>query len=149
MESLLFAFLAGCCFATGNYILGNNAKLGVLAREAAENGSLVFTFFYIIYLFFKYLSKGTTVWSWEESNYCHPETKSIYWPNVVGAIFYTLINCAAGFTVVFTFEFATYGNMNQGILTSLFGLSSIFSAVMAYFVFGDKLKAYHVSNPLA
>mmetsp|Transcript_8858 Transcript_8858/g.7835 ORF Transcript_8858/g.7835 Transcript_8858/m.7835 type:complete len:206 (+) Transcript_8858:491-1108(+) len=34
--------------------------------------------------------------------------------------------------------------MNQGIITSLFGLSSIFSAAIAYFIFGDKLKIYHV-----
>ena len=96
-------------------------------------------------MLFNRFTKGTKVWSWEESSFCHPITKGIYWPNVLGVILYTLISCSAGFAVVFTFQFALYGNINQGILTSLFGLASVFSAIIAYFAFGDRLKAYHVS----
>mmetsp|Transcript_25254 Transcript_25254/g.28004 ORF Transcript_25254/g.28004 Transcript_25254/m.28004 type:complete len:233 (+) Transcript_25254:369-1067(+) len=62
----------------------------------------------------------------------------------MGVCIYTAINSAAGFALVYAFHCAKYGNLNLGILTSLFGLSSIFSAIMAYFIFGDKLKMYHI-----
>mmetsp|Transcript_18623 Transcript_18623/g.16493 ORF Transcript_18623/g.16493 Transcript_18623/m.16493 type:complete len:371 (+) Transcript_18623:56-1168(+) len=144
VKSLLCALMAGMCFAVANYILGNNSRLGMLTREASENGSLVFTFLYAIYLLIQSIRHGKSFWRWQDSNFCNPETGGFYWTNFFGACIYTLINCAAGFGVIFTFQYALYGNMNQGILTSLFGLSSIFSAILAYYAFGDRLKIFHV-----
>ena len=142
---MILAALAGVWFALNNYILGNNSGLGALSREVMENGSLVFAVIFIIFAYLRSLYQGTTFWSWEKSNFRNPSTGGFYWINLFGAVIYALINCVAGFLVVFTFQFAIYGNINQGILTSLFGLSSIFSAVIAYFVYSEKLKIYHVS----
>mmetsp|Transcript_10352 Transcript_10352/g.11809 ORF Transcript_10352/g.11809 Transcript_10352/m.11809 type:complete len:161 (+) Transcript_10352:206-688(+) len=102
------------------------------------------TFVSIQYIKSKY--KGATFWSWEKSNFRHPHTNGVYWPNVIGIIWYLIIVFIGGTCVVYTFQFCIYGNINQGIITSLFGLSSIFSAIMAYFLFGDKLKIYHVAG---
>mmetsp|Transcript_26036 Transcript_26036/g.23054 ORF Transcript_26036/g.23054 Transcript_26036/m.23054 type:complete len:301 (+) Transcript_26036:263-1165(+) len=102
------------------------------------------TFVSIQYIKSKY--KGATFWSWEKSNFRNPHTNGVYWPNVIGIIWYLIIVFIGGTCVVYTFQFCIYGNINQGIITSLFGLSSIFSAIMAYFLFGDKLKIYHVAG---
>ena len=104
MESLFLALLAGCWFALANYILGTNSKLGILTREAAENGALVFILIYIIYLFYRYLTKDIPVWTWEDSNYCNIETMGIHWPNVLATVIYTLLNFFSGFVIVYTFE---------------------------------------------
>ena len=145
MKSLLYATLAGVSFAISNFILGNNSQLGALTRLVAANGSLVFATSYITFLFTKSLLKKSEFYNWKKSNFRKSQNGEFYWTNLLGAFLYTAINSAAGFALVYAFQFAKYGNMNQGILTSLFGLSSIFSAILAYYIFGDKLKFYHVS----
>ena len=145
MKSIFFALAAGVSFSLGNFILGHNSGLGVLAREVAEQGTLVYTLIFALMGYARCLYTGTKFWTWEESNFRNPETNGFYWQNLFGLILYSAINISSGFAVVFCFQFAIYGDINQGILTSLFGLSSIFSAVLAYFIFGEKLKLTHVS----
>ncbi|CAI2367431.1 unnamed protein product [Moneuplotes crassus] len=143
MKSIMLAATAGVCFALGNYVLGIHADLGVLAREVSENGSLVFVIIFLLFSIVKSKYQGKTYWSWESCNFRDQETDGIHWIKVFGTVVYTLINVIQGFLVVFTFQFATYANMNQGILTSLFSFSAIFSALLAYFIFQDRLRIWH------
>ena len=117
----------------------------MLTREATENGSLVYTLGFLLYAYVRALYSGVPFWRWRDSHFRNPKTGGINWTNLIGVSAYVLITIAAGYAVVFTFKFATDGNINQGIITTLFGLSAIFSAILAYVVFGEKLKVSHVS----
>ena len=75
--------------------------MGVLARENLENGSLLYAILYAIYVFCISKYQGKPFWKWENSNYRNENTGGIKWPNVWGAFLYTIINCVAGFAVVF------------------------------------------------
>lgn len=145
-KSIIFALIASLCFFMSNYILGNKSILGALAREATEGGTLIYAIIFFLIQYCRALWKGESYWTWQTSNFRNPRTNGFYWTNFIGLVIYVTINIAAGFSVVYTFKFALDGNLNQGILTCLFGLSAIFSAVIAYFVFGEHLKGAHVSS---
>ena len=119
--------------------------MGIITREVISNGNLLYATIYTLIMLIKSLFTNTTFWSWEKSNFRNPNTGGFNWTNFFGALLYCIIIFTGGTLLLYTFQFALYGNMNQGIITSLFGLSSIFSAVMAYYLFGDKLKSFHVS----
>jgi drug/metabolite transporter (DMT)-like permease len=40
---------------------------------------------------------------------------------------------------IFTFKYALYAGVNQGIITSLFALSSVYLAIAAYVLFNEKV----------
>ena len=146
MKGLMYGAFAGVWFAICNYIMGVNSHLGALSKEVSENGSLIFIWTVMLFFFIKSIYNGNSLWEWRKSNFRNPSTGGFYWHNFLGWIVYTIIMTWAGFVIVYAFKFATFGNMNKGSLTSLFGLSSIFSAIIAYFLFGDKLKGFHVSR---
>mmetsp|Transcript_15487 Transcript_15487/g.13521 ORF Transcript_15487/g.13521 Transcript_15487/m.13521 type:complete len:249 (+) Transcript_15487:205-951(+) len=116
----------------------------MLARETYENGSMVFVIIYLGINFVKAKIENKPFWKWEDSPFRNPETGGFHWKSLSGNLIYAVMNIISGFTVVWCFQFAVYGNMSQGILAALFGLSSIFSAILSYYIFGDKLKNYHI-----
>ena len=138
-QSVLFALLAGLWFATGNYIIGQGSALGFIALYAANVGNLVFAVIYYLYYALVRLYKNEHIWTWKESNYRHPEGGLNNF-NILMLALYTLANIVAYTLVVFWFKFALTAEINQGIITSIFGLVSFFSAVGAYIVFKEKLK---------
>ncbi|CAI2364227.1 unnamed protein product [Moneuplotes crassus] len=89
--------------------------------------------------------KGENYFNWKTSCFRNPTTGGFCWLNLLGTALYSLIMISISCCVYFTFRCALYADINQGILTSIFGLSSLISAVLAYFMFGDRLKKYHVS----
>ena len=147
-KSILFALLTGLAFSIGNYILGNKANLGMLTREASENGSFVYVIVFLLISYGKSAYSNKPFWRWENSNFRNPATGGLNWANIAGLLIYTLISICGGFAVIFTFKFALEGDINQGIITTLFGLSAIFSAILAYVIFGERLKVAHVSFAL-
>mmetsp|Transcript_26035 Transcript_26035/g.23053 ORF Transcript_26035/g.23053 Transcript_26035/m.23053 type:complete len:84 (+) Transcript_26035:57-308(+) len=52
IKSLIFASIAGACFAFSNYMTGNNARLGFLCREAIGSGVFLYG---IIFVAVKYI----------------------------------------------------------------------------------------------
>lgn len=119
--------------------------LGVLAREATEGGTLIYFIVFYTVGFVKAKYNNKTFWRWKDSNFRNPRTNGFHWLNFIGLCVYSINTILAGFAVVFTFKFAMLADMNQGILTTLFGLAAIFSSIIAYFIFGDRLKVSHVS----
>ena len=83
------------------------------------------------------------IWTWEESYFRHPKG-GLNKFNITIILLYALYNMIVGIFLVFCFKFALDADINQGILSSLFGLTAFFSAVGAYFLFNEKLKAAHI-----
>ncbi|CAI2372023.1 unnamed protein product [Moneuplotes crassus] len=142
--SLLYGILAGSLFGMANFVMGSHAKIGFLSRSIQENGAFFVILCITLYSAISARIKGETYWSWQKSNFRDIETGKFHWKNLTGVLLYSAIILCAGFSVYFTFSFALYADINQGILTSLFGMAAVYSAIFAYFLFGDRLKIYHV-----
>ena len=83
------------------------------------------------------------IWSWKESYFRHPKG-GLNKFNITIIFCYVLNNIIVGSILVFCFKFALDANINQGILTTLFGLTAFFSALGAYFLFNERLKVAHI-----
>lgn len=58
---------------------------------------------------------------------------------------YMISYIGAQLIVTYAFMYALDAKVNQGVLTAIFSVSSIFSAVVAYFFHNEMLKMSHVS----
>lgn len=128
-----------------NYIIGSKAGLGILAREATEQGSLLYAIIYFSAMHYQHFKNGKNYGSWEHSNFRNSETGGFHWFNFFGVIWYIINLILSGVLVIFAYKYAILADINQGILSTLFALAALFSAIIAYFVFGEKLKLVHVS----
>ncbi|CAI2364831.1 unnamed protein product [Moneuplotes crassus] len=142
--SVVYAAFCGVMFSFTNYIYGHFSTSGTVTRETFAFGTLVFAVGYYFVEFIHFKRQGKKYLTWQDSNFRNPETGKFCWKRFSAIFLYSAIILVSGYFLLYTFQFGTYGNMNHGILTSLFGLSAIFSAVLAYFLFGDRLKIFHV-----
>ena len=55
-----------------------------------------------------------------------------------------LISIAYAVAMLYSFRFALSAELNQGVIASLFSMAPAFSAMIAYFMFSEKLKRFHV-----
>ena len=83
------------------------------------------------------------IWTWEESYFRHPKG-GLNKFNTAMILSYAAYNMITLVFLVFCFKFALDANLNQGILSTLFGLTAFFSAVASYFLFNEKLKLAHI-----
>ena len=71
------------------------------------------------------------------------DTGNVNWRYVFILAFDAIVTFAAGLMIVLAFKFALYGRLNQGIVTSLFSLTSIYLAFFSYFAFNERLHFFH------
>lgn len=68
----------------------------------------------------------------------------------VGALIAVVIDAcltfAAGIAVIFSFKYCLYSGINQGVITALFSLSSLYLAIFAYYFFDQKLTGFHITG---
>ncbi|CAI2371812.1 unnamed protein product [Moneuplotes crassus] len=142
--SLLYGVFAGILFGLGNYTLGIHVKMGYLATCIQGNGALLVIVISTVCSVLASVIKKKQIWTWEDSNFRNNQTGGFHWKNLAGILIYCLVVILTALCINLTFRFALYADINQGILTSIFGVSALISAVLAYFLFGDKLKNYHI-----
>lgn len=65
------------------------------------------------------------------------------WPVVLVIAIDTLFNVFSSIFVIWTFMLAIESQINQGVVTSLFSLSSVFMAIIGTIVFHEHMKSYH------
>ena len=89
------------------------------------------------------LNKGRPIWTKETSNLLHPQKNVRYFNYTL--IFITMtISISQGLVMLYSFRFALSAELNQGVIASIFGTAPAFSAIMAYFMFSEKLKRFHM-----
>lgn len=142
MKSSIFALIACCWYATANFIIGNKSSLGFLASSSLSQGHLVYGMIYWYVYSLRRICQRKKIWTWKKSSFRFP-TGGLNCYNTMICILYTINQLWAAILVVLCYYFSENANINQGIISSLFGLSGLFSAVGANIFFNEKLRKAH------
>lgn len=54
-----------------------------------------------------------------------------------------VITFFTGVMIIIAFRFALYGKLNQGVISSLFSITSIYLATLAWLFFNEQLRIFH------
>ena len=142
-KSVMLSIIAGVWYAFANFFIGEKANLGFLTVFVSCLGTLIFGLAIILYRVVIKCKKNEAIWTWEESYFRHPKG-GLNKFNTAIIVSYTAYNMLIRIILVFCFNFALVADINQGILTTLFGLTAFFSAWAAYFLFNERLKIAHI-----
>lgn len=140
---MILALLVALFFALHNFILGNLANLGYLARLISGIGMLLCSLGYHAHKWLMKFRDGESYFTWETSLFRNRETDKVeYW--IIIALILNSINVAiGGFGVIYSFKFALDSNINQGVITSIFGLTPFVTAILFY----GKVGNFHWYSP--
>ena len=123
-----------------NYLLGDlSARLGIAGSYTIFIGIVFMGILYHLYLCCSRLIASLEGNKQEKSVYHNEQTDGINWGAVLGVTIrglthWTLICCTC-----WSFEFSAYANVNQGVIASLFTSGVVFTALLFYLVYGEKL----------
>lgn len=125
-------------------MIGLISDIGLGAAYIFSLGALIFTFTIRTSQMFKNKRENGQYWQMSNSNFFKVIDESgrfrVNWINFVGLIIRTLLNIAFQVSIMLAFKNAKLANMNQGIITSLLSMYCVFTTVIFYFVFGEKLQ---------
>ena len=71
------------------------------------------------------------------------ETGKIRWLYIAAILTDAVISFFTGIMIIITFRFALYGRLNQGIISSLFSITSIYLSIISWLFFKETLKVFH------
>jgi drug/metabolite transporter (DMT)-like permease len=140
---MITAISGGISFALSNFFLSKTSEFGMYSMLQTMIGTFIFS------LIFTFIYSNKHLLEFGESpNYNFLQNLTIrrslatrtyelmIWLDAVVAIFSVLFS-------VLTFKYCTDANLNPGVITSLFALSSVFLLILAYFTFGEKMTKLH------
>jgi drug/metabolite transporter (DMT)-like permease len=136
---IIWALLAGLSFGLGAFSMGTASMYGMKSRLFMAWGELSFiVLYYLIYFIHKRFTKGY-IYNWNESHFKSIDSNS---PRVI-TIFTSLVqggtHFLGGIAYVISLQYALYAEVNQGVITSIFSLSSFFMTIIGIFVFHERL----------
>ena len=140
---ILTAVTAGVMFALCNFFIGKASHHAIYSRVVSPIGALLFASVYNFAVTIIQKIQRNRFFVWEDSQFKHPETNGIYWLYVLILLIDAVITFSGGIFIVYAFQFAIYGEVNQGVIASLFSLTSIYIAFISYFAFNEKLHCFH------
>ena len=128
---------AGLCFGLCNFLLG-------MISEDAQPASYIFSIgaiaFAVIFrggeAAYNRFTKGT-YFDWDNSNFYRGNCFN--WTNLVGLILRATVNIIYQLAVLFALMFADRGGINQGVVSSIFSLYCIYTSIIFYFLFNERL----------
>ena len=139
---IIYALLAGILVGVASFIIGPTATYGIKSRLLLTLGSSIFIVIYwIIKLIVRRVVRGY-FYSWETSNFRDTDG-SVWWSSVFWAFGFAIVQFLNGYTFILALRMALYARINQGVITALFSLNSVFSAFISYFRFNEKLRVYY------
>lgn len=83
-------------------------------------------------------------YEWKHSKFLKHNGKEINIYACLSVVIDALLTFAAGIAVLFSFQYCLYSGINQGVITALFSLSSLYLAIFAYYFFKQKITAFHI-----
>ena len=140
-----WSFLAAFLFGLANFLTGH------LSYRLHRAGGYPFfisnlTHWIIYHLVTAIIQKGKsgTYWSKEESLYFDKSSKLFRKDRAMGPLFRGIVQICIFFSMFLTLEASHQADINQGIISSLFSTSIIFSSLLFYLLFKDKLTVRHL-----
>ena len=134
---------AGIMFAFSNFLMGEASHLGVKARVMSAMGNLtgilLFFFFSTIYSAYYKAPRIVTL-----KLFINFETKRLSYCSIAAVLFDSILSVFGGMTLFWSFQYALYADLNQGVITTIFAFTSILLAGSAYVFFGERLTSYHI-----
>ena len=136
--------MAGACMGTGAFIFASNfSDYGIIGTGILAPGPFIMCLATRTY---KEISYKRRSGSWfkpgNASRVMTPEGK-ILWKSLIPVTVNLLTN--GGYLVVMSlgWKFAKASNMNQGIISTLLSMASLFNIIVFYFKFGEKISCLH------
>jgi len=111
-------------------------------------GGLCQAIVFLIGRFIYVKHKTGNYWNWENSGFRDPKTDDFRWKAVFAVLLDVVIKVLAGWLVIISFKYALYAGINQGAITTIFTLSSIYVAIISWFLFNEKLNKFHIIGML-
>jgi len=141
---LLAGILAGVCFGVGNMLIATTSHFGFYTRQLLLIGGFFLSVFCLIvrFIFIKYTTGN--FWNWENSGFRNPDTNKFRWAALAAIFIDVTIKIIAGWLVITSFKYALYAGINQGAITTIFALSSVFVAILSWFIFDEKLSSFNI-----
>lgn len=142
---LKWTFAACIFFGTSNFLTGHlSTKLGTAGGYPFFIGNLISWILYHSFIGYHNRELTGSLWNKETSTYYDVHTGKIELSRLMGPISRGIIQVATFFAVFLTMEFAFKAGVNQGIIASLFSTSIVFSSILFYFLYEEKLSIRHL-----
>ncbi|CAI2374271.1 unnamed protein product [Moneuplotes crassus] len=137
---IYIALLASIFFAVSSFFIGDISSSGVRARVFLGIGNAIGSIIYFI------VDRKTNEADGQGDSfgYFYDENGKLRRSVVLIVITDVILLILGGFAIVFAFEYCLYADLNQGILTTMFSFGSVFTLILAYFIFNEKTKVYHL-----
>ncbi|CAI2371700.1 unnamed protein product [Moneuplotes crassus] len=150
-KSIVFALLTGVFYALHNFTLGSLARMGYLARFNTGIGMIISAIIYYIYKFIMAKKNGEEFFNREESvflnqkrNFAHGSRGRVEPWIVIGILVNNIFKIGGGLVVIIAFKLALESGLNQGIITSIFGMTPFLASLCFYCFFNEKLRISQV-----
>jgi hypothetical protein len=68
----------------------------------------------------------------------------LYWPTIIVSIFLGMQSSIQRYLLASGYHYGSLANINNGVLTSIYSMKSIFSSIIFFMVFGQSLKRFEL-----
>jgi Ca2+/Na+ antiporter len=126
----------------GNTIFGINlTQKGAWGPVFTGPAGFIVLFLYRLYTFFK-VKCSTGHWiDKKDSNFYDPDTDKFRCKSLVPLTFMWFPPIIALIIVTYAFKFAKESGINQGVIPCLFSLTTVYTVIIFYFKFDEKISA--------
>lgn len=97
----------------------------------------------MIFAFILNAKNGRRVWSFTDNDWVLTDrhgNKKFWYAGFIGMIASSLGNVVGTYFVALTFQTSISAGVNQGVMSTLFVLSAVFSAIFAYLLLNEKMN---------
>ena len=129
-KSYAYGLLSALCYGVGNYFMSDlSHRVGMLSLFAQTPAMFLPFLLYHAYHFRKHSCKLKSYF----------KDSHLHLPSLLYPLSRVLILLLVHSSCYSTYYFASLANINGGIITALFSTSSIFTCVIYYFKYGQKI----------
>ena len=154
-ESHVWVFTAICggiLYGIGNFLMGNISSGGIYAREIIMVGSFISSVVYFtivgknnLIILSSKLCLGS-IRKYTNKSFLKYKIQEMDYMAVAAILLDVVLTFIAGVVVLFTFKYWLHSGINQGVITALFSLGSLYLAIFAYFFYDQKITIFQISG---
>ena len=139
---IIYALGAGLGFGLMGSTFGSSTHYGIPPVLIYGLGALLFNVVYFIYAYIKMKHEGGE-FKMRKTAFFDQDTGHFNCGIIIVILFDTITQGLSRFFMVWTFQAAIYASLNQGVVSSFFGLTAPFLAVLGVVIFKERMKFYH------